>query len=173
MSDLTDDLRRVLVRELETFRREIELFPDDQSLWRTAPGIVNPAGTLALHLAGNLQHFIGGVLGGTGYRRDREAEFSRRALARSEVIAQLDAAIAVVQDVMGRLPAGRDQDPFPEPVAGVRLSTSACLCHLATHAAYHLGQASYLRRVLTGDSRTSGAVSPLALAPSDGAPSQG
>ena len=170
MPDLTDDLRRVLVRELETFRREIELFPDDQSLWQTAPGIVNPAGTLALHLAGNLQHFIGAVLGGTGYRRDRDAEFGRRGLGRTDVIAELDAAIAVVQDGMGRLPAGREQDPFPQPVAGVGLSTHAALCHLATHAAYHLGQASYLRRLLTGDPRTSGAVSPVALAPADGAP---
>ena len=29
-----------------------------------APGIANSGGTLALHLTGNLQHFIGAVLGG-------------------------------------------------------------------------------------------------------------
>ena len=29
-----------------------------------APGLANSGGTLALHLTGNLQHFIGAVLGG-------------------------------------------------------------------------------------------------------------
>ena len=45
---LARDVRCLLVRELDAFRREIALFPDDESLWRVVPGVANPAGTLAL-----------------------------------------------------------------------------------------------------------------------------
>lgn len=90
MKALTDDLMRLMVRELEGFKREIALFPDDESAWRTLPGITNSSANLALHVAGGLQHFVGAVLGNTGYLRNRALEFSRRAGARSEVIADLD-----------------------------------------------------------------------------------
>ena len=36
--------------------------------------------------------------------------------------------------------------------------------HLAVHLGFHLGQAGYLRRVVTGDSRTAGTVPVAALA---------
>ena len=48
------------------------LFPDDETVWRTLPGVPNSAGNLALHVAGNLQHFVGAVLGGSAYVRDED-----------------------------------------------------------------------------------------------------
>ena len=62
---LAGHMSDLLVRELEGLRREIALFPDDASIWRTVPGVTNSAANLALHVAGNLQHFVGRVLGGT------------------------------------------------------------------------------------------------------------
>jgi hypothetical protein len=41
--------------------------------------------------------------------------------------------------------------PHPEPYEGRRLSTRAFLVHLFGHLNYHLGQADYVRRVVTGD----------------------
>jgi len=78
VTDVSADFARALVRELEGFKRELALFPDDETIWKTAPGITNSAANLGLHLAGNLQYFIGSVLGATGYVRNREAEFGRR-----------------------------------------------------------------------------------------------
>jgi hypothetical protein len=86
MTDLGRNLSILLLRELATFERELALFPDDQTIWRTAPGMGNPAGNLALHVAGNLQHYVGAVLGGTGYERRREAEFSRRSGTRGDLV---------------------------------------------------------------------------------------
>ena len=93
---LQTTIRTILTRELYALRRGVEAYPDDASLWRAVPGIANVGGTLVLHLCGNLQHFIGAVLGGSGYRRDREAEFSRREVSRAVLIAEIDAAIAAV-----------------------------------------------------------------------------
>ena len=92
---------------------------------------------------------IGAVLGHTGYVRDRDAEFSRRAGARSEVIAELDRALAVVRAVLPQLSEASLAAEFPEPVLGVRFHTSRFLLHLCAHAAFHLGQAGYLRRAMT------------------------
>src|SRR5947207_14182801 len=116
MSDIARDVARILVRELDGFKREIALFADDDSVWTTMPGVTNPAGNLAMHVAGGLQYLIGGVLGHTGYVRDREAEFSRRSGTRSEVIAELDRAIAVVRGVLPQLPDSSLAAEFPEPV---------------------------------------------------------
>ena len=72
MRETIEDLRIVMTRELAAFQREIERFPDDELLWNTPPGITNSAANLALHVCGNLQYFVGTVLGGTGYVRNRD-----------------------------------------------------------------------------------------------------
>jgi len=165
VTDISADFARSLVRELEGFKRELALFPDDETIWKTAPGITNSSANLALHLAGNLQHFIGSVLGGTGYIRNREAEFGRRSGSRDEIYRELDAAIAVVRRVLPGLPAETLASEFPELVMGLRFRTSTFLVHLCAHAGFHLGQAGYLRRVLTGDATSGGPVplQPMAL----------
>jgi DinB family protein len=165
VTDLSADVALVLVRELEGFKRELALFPDDETIWKTAPGVTNSAANLALHLAGNLQYFIGSVLGGTGYVRNREAEFGRRSGSRDEIYRELDAATAVVRRVLPTLPAETLASEFPELVMGLRFRTSTFLAHLCAHAGFHLGQAGYLRRVVTGDTTSSGPIplQPMAL----------
>ena len=156
MSDQSRTLALLLARELEAFEREIDLWPDDERVWQTGPGVANSAANLALHIAGNLQYFIGAVFGGTGYVRNREAEFGRRSGSRREIIEELRAARRVVESV---LPGVSDEQlalEYPKPPGTFRVRTDRFLTHLSVHAAFHLGQASYLRRLLLGDTRTSG-----------------
>jgi hypothetical protein len=159
------DLSLALVRELEGFKRELARFPDDETVWSTSSGVTNSAGNLALHVAGNLQHFIGTVLGGTGYVRNRELEFGQRSGPRENVYAELDAAIAVVRRVLPSIPNDRLEQDFPEQLMGMTFRTSTFLVHLCAHAGFHLGQAGYLRRIITGDSTSSDPIPlrPLAL----------
>ena len=161
---LSADAARLLIRELETMEREIDLFPDDESVWQTVPGVSNSAGNLALHLAGNLQHYVGAVLGSSGYVRNRPVEFSSRLLPKSEVIAELRKANDAVRRALSGLSDARLEQPYPEAVGSVTPRTGFFLMHLCAHAAFHVGQAGYLRRMLTGDARTSGAVDVKALA---------
>jgi len=163
---LIDDVRRVLTRELDALAREVELFPDDDVLWKTLPGVTNSAGNLALHACGNLNHFVGAVLGGTGYARNRPAEFATRSGRREDVARRLRETAEVVAGTLARVPESALDAPYPEPHDGVQIPCRRFLLHLCVHLAFHLGQAGYLRRALTGDARTSGAVSLKAL--SDG-----
>lgn len=167
MSSIPEDLSIFLIRELEAFQREIALFPDDESVWRTVPGITNSAGNLALHVSGNLRHYVGKVLGGRDYVRDRPTEFGRSAGTRRDVIEEIGSAIKVIREVLPGVREDRLAAMFPEPVMGVQMRTRRLLIQLSVHLAYHLGQAGYLRRALTGQSHTSRAL-PLDPLRSDG-----
>jgi hypothetical protein len=153
-----DDLRAVMVRDLRAAAREVRSYPDDASLWRELPGIANPGGTLALHLAGNLRHFIGKALAGGAYVRDRDREFGARGLTRAEVAAELDAAAEEVEAAFARIPAEAWGREYPLEVGGRRLPASRFAQHLVSHLGYHLGQLDYHRRVVAPASGMVGAV---------------
>ena len=163
MTSLASAIGAILVRELTSLRQEIEAYPSDADLWRVVPGITNSAGTLALHLAGNLQHFVGSILGGTAYVRNRDVEFSARGLSKAQLVAQVTDAISAVEQTFMRLGPADLESEYPEAVAKVRVNTGDFLIHLASHLAYHLGQVDYHRRIVTGSPTTVGAVLPTKL----------
>lgn len=135
------------------------MFPDDESLFRTAAGVTNSAGNLALHVCGNLRHFVGAVLGGTGYVRNRDLEFQARGGRREDVARELHETAAVVTNTLARLSPEALDKPYPQRVGALELPCRLFLVHLAVHLGFHLGQAGYLRRIVTGDGRSSEPVS--------------
>jgi DinB superfamily len=156
-------VRRMMRRDLGTLATQLDAYPDDTSLWKVVPGIVNPGGTLALHLVGNLRHFVGGQLGKSGYLRDRDAEFTRRNATRKELRDLATVAQQEVDRTLAQLdPAALDR-PYPLPIAGATLSTGQFLLHLAGHFGYHLGQLDYHRRIVTRGTVVTGMQSPAAL----------
>jgi uncharacterized damage-inducible protein DinB len=157
-------LRRVLRRDLATLAAQVDAYRDERDLWRAVPGITNAGGTLVLHLAGNVRHFIGAQLGGTGYVRDRDAEFNRRDVPRGDLRDIAAAARSEVDTTLARLDAAALDRPYPLAVGGASLSTGQFLVHLATHLAYHLGQLDYHRRVATGGGAVAGMQATAALA---------
>jgi hypothetical protein len=152
----------ILDRDLRTLAREVEAYADERDLWRLPPGIPNSGGTLALHLAGNIQHYLGARLGGTGYVRDRPAEFGLRGVPKAELLARIEAARAAVR-AAAAAPVDLAGD-FPEVITDARLATADYLVHLCTHFAFHLGQLDYHRRAVTGDAAGVGAMRPAELA---------
>ncbi|MCE9602563.1 MAG: DinB family protein [Gemmatimonadetes bacterium] len=154
-----DDLHAVMVRDLRALAREVSAYPSDALLWQEMPGITNTGGNLALHLAGNVRHFFGAVLGASGWVRDREREFNARGIARAVVVAEIELAIAEVDRVIPALGAATLAAPFPVEVLGRRLPTARFLMHLCSHFAYHLGQIDYHRRIVAPASGTAGTMS--------------
>lgn len=155
---LIEAVAAVLDRDLRALAREVEAYPGDDAIWQTPEGAPNSAGTLVLHLAGNVQHYFGMHLAGTGYVRDRPAEFAARGAPRSVLLREIEAARSAVRSASERA-AGRALDAdFPEVVSGMRVATGEYLIHLVSHFAYHLGQVDYHRRLVTRDLRTVGAV---------------
>lgn len=155
---MIDYLRSIFGRDLRALKRELEAYPTDAAVWTVAPGIENSGGTLALHLAGNLRHFIGARLGKSGYVRDRPAEFGRRDAPRTELLSEVEQAAKDVDAALARLSEPDLTRPFPDAVAGHRVSVGDFLIHLAAHTGYHLGQIDYHRRLTTKSGATVGAM---------------
>lgn len=141
----------VLLREIEAVRRTVEAYPSDESLWAPMPGITNTGGTLALHLAGNLRHFVGSVLGGVQYSRDRDAEFSNRDATRAELAGLMEETRHAIEATIPKLTVETLAAPFPLQIAGRTVSTADFIVHLASHLSYHLGQMDYHRRFVSGE----------------------
>jgi uncharacterized damage-inducible protein DinB len=149
----------LLTRELRGFSTELSLCPDEASVWAILPGVTNSIGALTLHVCGNLQHFIGAVLGGSSYVRDREREFAARDIPRDALQTEIQRAIAAVESVLPRLTDADLAAPYPDVLGGIRPATGLFLMHLTAHLSFHFGQAGYLRRAITADGRVSGAIS--------------
>ncbi|GMV06104.1 MAG: hypothetical protein AMXMBFR53_23800 [Gemmatimonadota bacterium] len=150
MSWLGKDYARIVGRDLDALAAQVEKYPDDASLWRVAGTIKNAAGTLALHLVGNLSWYVGAVLGGTEYVRDRDAEFGDRGASRAELLARIAACREDVVPTLEALPEDIFRGPYPGtlPPHLQGLSTHGFLLHLSGHFMWHLGQVDYHRRIL-------------------------
>lgn len=145
---LKQTLLELFERDLRRLREEIELYTDESVLWETRPGIANSAGNLCLHLVGNLRHFIGAMLGNTGYIRQRDLEFSLKNVPRLELLSSIDKTIL---DIKNTLESHSEEDfdkNYPLEKHSQVVSTRYMLLHLLTHLNYHLGQVNYHRRFI-------------------------
>ena len=145
---LKEALIKIFERDLQKLRTEINLYKDESNLWLIKEGISNSAGNLCLHLLGNLNHFIGAILGNTGYIRHRENEFKLKNIPRQELLLNIDNCIFIVKKSLQHLPEEDLEKDFPIQVFDRTDKTDFMLLHLAAHLDYHLGQINYHRRLL-------------------------
>jgi len=148
---LTENLASLFERDIAKVKNEINLYRDEKKLWIIAPGISNSGGNLCLHLLGNLQHYIGGVLGHSGYTRNRLEEFSQKNISVKDMAHTLDQTILVVTRTLRSLPVDMLQTEYPEKVLDQTFTVEFFLLHLLAHLNYHLGQINYHRRLLEGN----------------------
>ncbi len=145
---MIESLISLFQRDLDKLKTEIELFKDESNLWETTGDVKNSSGNLAIHISGNLQHFIGAVLGKTDYIRDREFEFAGKNVSKSEIINQIDAARNIVAKTLNTLTTDDLTSRYPIDVFQDQASTEKFMLHLYGHMMWHLGQINYLRRIL-------------------------
>ena len=133
---------------LDRLKREIEQYPNDESLWRKEGAINNSAGNLCLHLLGNLNNYIGANLGKTGYVRDRPAEFANRGMRADQLLEQIAETKEMIAASLGGLSEADLESEYPgtEPNTAPN-STGDELVSILSHFSYHLGQINYHRRL--------------------------
>lgn len=145
---MIETLSKLFLRDLEKLKTEMSSFNDEKNIWKISGEIKNSAGNLCLHLCGNLQHFIGGVLGNSGYIRNRDAEFSRKDVPLKELLNEIDNTTKAVEKTLKELKEEKLKETFPINVFGYEMTTEYFLTNLTTHLNYHLGQINYHRRLL-------------------------
>lgn len=145
---LVDTLRTLYNRDLIKLKQELELYVNEENIWRVDKNILNSAGNLCLHLIGNLNTYIGAVLGNTDYIRNRPEEFSLKNIPREELISKIEQTIETVNTTLDLLTEDQLKKEYPQQVSAGKVSTEYFLVHLSTHLSYHLGQINYHRRLL-------------------------
>jgi uncharacterized damage-inducible protein DinB len=149
-TDMTTLAQTALIEGLEHLRDQVRTLAEplsEQAFWTKPLDPGNSVGHLVLHLTGNLRHFVGAQLGGSGYMRDREREFTEtRVPSKAEALAELDNAVATFRKVVSGLSAEQLAAPHPEARFGVVMNA---LVHLLGHFALHRGQMSYIVRLVT------------------------
>ncbi|MBF4470840.1 MULTISPECIES: DinB family protein [Flavobacterium] len=141
-------LRTLFNRDLNRLKLEIDSYSDEGKIWHIEKLISNSGGNLCLHLIGNLNTYIGAQIGNTNYIRNRDLEFSNKFVPKSTLIAQIDAAIVMINNTLDQLLDEDLKHEHPYLVFENKTSAEYLLIHLTTHLAYHLGQINYHRRLL-------------------------
>src|SRR5579872_7326348 len=147
-ADLAGLAKAALTGELDGLAkavRELAAPLDEAGFWARPVDPGNSVGHLVLHLTGNLNHFVGAQLGGSGYVRQREREFTETQVpAKEETLAKLDDAVGTFRRVVTGLTAEQLGTAHPEGRLGVVMQA---LTHLVAHFALHRGQMSYIARL--------------------------
>src|SRR5262252_6188732 len=117
-TDVTALARTALIEQLEKLRDEVRTLAEpltEKEFWAKPLDPGNSVGHLVLHLTGNLNHFVGGQLGGSGYVRQREREFTETQVpAKEEASAKLDDAVSTFRRVVSGLTAEQLAAAHPE-----------------------------------------------------------
>jgi hypothetical protein len=148
---LLETLKSLFNRDLNRLKKEIESYTSEEKIWIIDKQIANSSGNLCLHIAGNLNTYIGKELGGINYIRNRDQEFSLKCIPRTELVKKITGLMSIIDQVLSKLDESELSKEYPLFVLDTRTSTEYMLVHLATHLAYHLGQVNYHRRLLDSE----------------------
>lgn len=150
-----DDLASIASETLASYYEEVrdrvhELVAplSTEQLWHNPYSYGNSIGHLLLHITGNLSHYVGARIAGTGYVRNRPLEFtdgSRR--PKEDVLAAFDRAIDMVVATIRKQSAEDWVAPYSDPTTPDRNRFSV-IQRMAAHAYHHVGQMIYLSREL-------------------------
>jgi uncharacterized damage-inducible protein DinB len=134
-------------RDLEKLKNEIAFYNNENSLWIIDKNISNSAGNLCLHLIGNLNHFIGHIIGKTNYIRNRNDEFNLEDISRQDLIQSIIETTQIIEGSLHLMTNEQLTDDYPILKFEETKSNEFLLMHLLFHLNYHLGQINYHRRV--------------------------
>lgn len=137
---MIETLKILFTRDLKRLRKEVELYNNEDDLWRIQKNITNSAGNLCLHLISNLNSYIGKEIGKTEYTRNRELEFSLKNIPKAELLKKNDETILIVSGSLDKMTQEELIKEYLVMVFDEATSTEYLLMHLATHLTYHLGQ---------------------------------
>ena len=123
---------------------------NDQQIWWRPNEASNSIGNLVLHCAGSTRHYIGHVVGGSDFARDRDAEFAERTpIAKEELRHRLDAAVEEADRVLNEFDPARlleTTERTPQPSTYMQV-IGLQLVHYAAHA----GQITFATKLLKAD----------------------
>jgi len=141
--ELRDRMLRLYPQEV---RECLAKLTDDRIWWRPHAA-ANSVGNLVLHLTGNLNHYLGRGVMGSGYRRNRPAEFSETGpVPREDLMRGFESAMEAARQAFDQCDEKRlldtaDLGPESMPIGQL-------LVAVTTHFSNHVGQIVYVTKML-------------------------
>ncbi|MEM6321921.1 MAG: DinB family protein, partial [Bacteroidota bacterium] len=119
----------------------------DEEIWYRPNSASNSVGNLVLHLLGNVRQWVVAGLGGQKDIRERQKEFDEQGpIAVEEIIADLDILMAIVAQIIEKTTI---EDLLTvRNVQGYQESGLSILVHVTEHFSYHVGQMTYIVKML-------------------------
>jgi uncharacterized damage-inducible protein DinB len=120
----------------------------NEQFWTKPYPYGNSFGHLALHIIGNLNYYIGTQIANTGYRRDREREFTEKSPpSKEEVLRRLDEAVDLVVATLETQTAEAWSNEYKAAGAADFVKDRfAIFLRCAAHFHHHIGQMIYLEK---------------------------
>jgi hypothetical protein len=153
MSELSKTISTALASEYRMRGKELHKWVDpltEEQFWTNPFSYGNSSGHLVLHLTGNLNYYIGAQIAGTGYRRNRDLEFTETSRPQKiEVLRKFDQAIAMVVATIEIQTAEdwcKEYSGEREPESKDRF-TAFLRC--AVHLYHHIGQVNFVCREIS------------------------
>ena len=137
---------RLVVHQAGQVRTCLEALNDGQLWWR-ANEDSNTIGNLVLHLCGSTRFYIGVGVGGSGYVRDRDAEFAERGpVAKEELLASFDSTMAEADRVLSSFDPARLGDTTDR--TGKPATYAELILNQVLHFTAHTGQIVYATKLI-------------------------
>lgn len=134
-------------REIDRLKNEIASFESDDLLWKSSETSIPPAGNICLFVTGTLQHYIGNMIGDSGYIRNKEAELKARNLSRERIMEEVENMRQTVVDTLEQVSKSELLKVFPTKEFEEAVTTEFYLMHLLRTLSFYSGQISVLRAV--------------------------
>ncbi len=123
---------------------------NNQQIWWRPNETSNSIGNLVLHCVGSTRHYIGHVVGGRAFVRDRNAEFTERTpIAKEELCHRLDEAVEEADQVLKQFNPTQlleTTDRTPKPSTYMQV-ISLQLVHYSAHT----GQIVFATKLVKAD----------------------
>lgn len=132
----------------ERVERHVRAVPEEQ-LWDKPFPFANSLGHLVLHLTGNLNHYIGAGIAGTGYVRNRPVEFTDpNRYPREQILQRFREAIDLVVRTIESMDESAMLKPVDFPDRHPIATQFGLLVVCASHLNNHIGQMAWLVQAL-------------------------
>ncbi|MEW6238864.1 MAG: DinB family protein [Candidatus Omnitrophota bacterium] len=119
----------------------------EEDVWRRPNEHSNSVGNILLHLCGNLRQWIIHGLGGVEDVRNRPQEFAERSpIPKAQLLAKLEGTLKEVDETLARFDLSRLLEK--KTVQGFAETNLTVVYHVVEHFAQHLGQISYITKML-------------------------
>jgi hypothetical protein len=143
------EARRRLVKGFPDQVRDCLERLDEPKIWWRPHDASNSVGNLVLHACGSSRHFLGHIVGGLPYERDRKAEFAERGpIPRPDLFRLVDDVVAETSDVLDRLDPARLMEVRDVPREPPH-TILALVLRTTHHWAVHTGQIVYATKLIT------------------------